>query len=230
MKKLVIGITLFSLFFFSSFAQQQSLYIGPTEGASIFLMSTSRGPEKFNAKYLDDEWGIGNMQTIDNRLIDNVAFKYNVTRDAFEMRADVNPETVKRIIYSGKVFVHSSYVNEFGSISGGYFELQTEGYAQLLLHYKVRTKPGKKGAFGYEAYQNVTKDYFLKVGKDPAVILKKKTDEILESFTEKREEADAYIQENNLNLAKKKDLIDFLDYYSSLFIESQEVAEKQEEQ
>jgi hypothetical protein len=229
MKKFVIATALLSLFFISGFSQQQSLYIGGSDGGNIFIMSTSRGAEKFNAKYLDDEWGIGNMQTVNNYLIDNVAFKYNVTRDAFEMRADVNPEQVKRIIYSGKVFIHSSYVNEFGSISGGYFELQTEGYAQLLLHYKVRTKSGKKGAFGYEAYQNVTKDYFIKVGKDPAVILKKKNAEILKSFTEKKEEAEAYVKENKLNLGRRKDLIDFLAYYSSLFQKDEEVVEHTEQ-
>ncbi len=225
MKKLVIATTLLTLFFLSGFTQQQSLYIGQSDGASIFLMSTDLGPKKFNARYLDNEWGIGNMQTKSNHLIDNVAFKYNVTRDAFEMRADVNPEQVKRIIYSGKVFVHSSYVNEFGSISGGYFELFSEGYANLLMHYKVKTKPAKKGAFGYEAYQNISKDYFIKVGADPAVILEKKTVDILKAFTEKKAEAEAYVKKEKLNLTRRKDLLDFLKYYSSLFEKSKEVAE-----
>jgi hypothetical protein len=227
MKKFVIATGLFMLLFsLPIFSQQQSLYIGPTEGASIFLMSTSTGEKKFNAKYLEDEWGIGNLQTTSNNLIDNVAFKYNVTRDAFEMRADVNPETVKRITYSGKAFIYSSYVNEFGSIAGGYFELQSEGYAKLLIHYKVRTKAGKQGAFGYEAYQNVTKDYFIKVGSEPAVILEKRTEDILKAFTEKKEEAETFVEENNLHLGRKKDLIDFLAYYSGLFApKEEEVAE-----
>ena len=225
MKKLVIATALLFLFFFSGFTQQQSLHIGQSDGGNIFLMSTDRGPKKFNARYLDDEWGIGNMQTQSNQLIDNVAFKYNVTRDVFEMRAEVNPEQVKRIIYEGKVFIHSSYVNEFGSIAGGYFEQLSEGYANLLMHYKVKTKPAKKCAFGYEAYQNISKDYFIKVGENPAVILEKKTEDILKAFTEKPEEAATYVKKEKLNLTRKKDLMDFLNYYSGLFKETEEVAE-----
>lgn len=226
MKKLVIATAVLSLFYFSGFSQQQSLYFEQTERASIFLMSTDNSSKKFNARYLDDEWGIGNMQTKNNRLIDNVAFKYNITRDAFEMRADVNPEQVKRIIYSGRVFIHCSYVNQFGSISGGYFEQLSEGYANLLMHYSVKTKPAKKGAFGYEAYQNISKDHFIKVGEEPAVILEKKTEDILKAFTEKNEEAEAYVKNEKLNLTRKKDLMEFLQYYSSLFEEAEEVVEE----
>jgi hypothetical protein len=181
------------------------------------MMSTSRGPEKFNARYLDVEWGIGNLETRDNQIVDNVAFKYNVTRDVFEMRAEVNPKLVKRINYDGKVFVHSSYINEFGSVDQGYFELNSEGYAKLLTHYNVKHHPGRKGSHGYEAYQNISKDHYLKVGREPAVILERGNKEILAAFKEKHEEAATYVEENGLNLNKKKDLLDLLSYYSGLF-------------
>jgi hypothetical protein len=219
MFKISIATTLLLFCFISAYNQQQSFYVEQREGGTLFLMSTTRGEEKFNARYLDSEWGVGNLETKDHKILNNVAFKYNVTRDVFEMRAEVNPKLVRRINYAGKVFVHSSYINEFGSVDQGYFELLSEGYAKLLMHFKVKSRPGKKGAYGYEAYQNISKDYFIKVGRSPAVILKKKNEDILSEFSEKPEEASAYVKENKLNLSKKNDLLEFLAYYSSLFVE-----------
>lgn len=193
----------------------RNLYIG-SGVSTLFLQSvTTPDAEKFNAKYLNTEWGLGNLQTVDDKMLTNVAFKYNVTKDKFEMRADVNPEIVGRITYDGKVFVYSEYVRG-GFKTAGYFEQLCEGTAVLLQKYSIHTVSGKKGAFGYDAYQNVSKDLYIKIDDKPATILDKKKEDVLTALAAYKTEVDEYVKNNKLNLSKKKDIINLLDFYTEL--------------
>lgn len=212
MKKLnpILFLFLFSVIHTSA----QNLYIG--DGASTLFLQSSSTPDaqKFDAKYLNAEWGIGNLQTVDSKMLTNVAFKYNVTKDKFEMRADVNPIIVDRITYDGKVFIYSEFIRN-GYQTSGYFEQLSEGTTILLLKYSINTVSGKKGAFGYDAYQNVKKDLYIKIEDSPAVIIKKKN-HVLDALPEYNDQLKIYVKKNHLNLSKKKDIIKLLHYYSVL--------------
>lgn len=212
MKKL--NLVLFLLLFLVIQTYTQNLYIG--DGASTLFLQSTAAPDaqKFNAKYLNAEWGIGNLQTVDSKMLTNVAFKYNVTKDKFEMRADVNPVIVGRITYDGKVFIYSEFIRG-GYQTSGYFEQLSEGTTVLLQKYSINTVSGKKGAFGYDAYQNISKDLYIKVEDNPAVIIKKKND-VLNVLPEYKDQLKLYIKKSHLNLSKKKDIIELLEYYSAL--------------
>jgi len=170
---------------------------------------------KFDAQYLNPDWELGNMQTSDKKMISNVAFMYNVTNDKFEIRADVNPSAVGRITFNGMVFIYSQYIRN-DQIKSGYFELLSEGRAVLLKRYSVQTSSGRKGAFGYDAYQNVNVDFYVKVGNKPAVLVQKKTGDFVNALADHKKEIEAYITKNNLKMIKKKDIIQLLNYYSTL--------------
>lgn len=231
MKKLcftLVGLMALSTIVLSQ--KTQKYYLGSGQ-SSLFLQSyETPDSEKFNAKYLSEEWSIGLLQTVTNSILNDVAFKYNITEDKFEMRADVNPKIVDRINFDGRIFIYTTFINQFGSVAGGYFELQSEGYARLLLRYAVRTKEAKKGAFGYEAYQNVTKSQYLKIGNKPAKQLLNKKEGILEALSDRKEEIDRYVKDEKLNLNKTKDIIGLLHYYSGLYAESVDKESSPEEE
>jgi len=193
----------------------QNLYI-ENERYSLFMQSNSTpGSTKFDAQYLNPDWEPGSMQTSDKKMISNVAFMYNVTNDKFEIRANVNPNAVGRITFNGMVFIYSQFiVND--QVRSGYFELLSEGRAVLLKRYSVKTSSGRKGAFGYDAYQNVNVDYYVKVGDKPAVPVQKKAGDFVKALSDHKEEVTAYIKKNQLKMIKKKDIIQLLNYYSTL--------------
>lgn len=214
MKNIILISIICLLLVFPAFGQTtQNLYIG--DGVSRLFLQSAVAPSfaKFDAKYLNSDWALGNLQTIDAKMLTNVAFMYNVTKDKFEMRADVNPKIVERIIYDGKVFIYSTYTLE-GYERAGYFEQLSEGTTVLLLKYSVNTVSGKKGAFGYDAYQNIDKDFYIKIDDRPAVYVKKKKSDIINVLSDHKEQVQKFIKHNKLNLSKKKDIIELLQYYS----------------
>ncbi|NOX85177.1 MAG: hypothetical protein GXO86_04295 [Chlorobi bacterium] len=206
------------LFLFDSAISQTHRNIYVEDGNNTLFMQegTNFGPEKFNAKYLDSKWEMGNLQTNNHKLITNVAFMYNVTYDRFEIRADVNPAVMGRIIYDGKVFIFSEFIQN-DLVKSGYFELLSEGRNILLKKYYVQTTAAKGGALvGHAAYQNIMQDLYIKKENRPAVLIKKKKSDIVEALGDHRETVEAYIAKNHLKMIKTKDIIQVLNYYSSL--------------
>jgi len=199
----------------STHAQQQSHYVRTGSSTILIQSNPDIKREQSGVKYLDDEWKVGSLQTSENQIISNVYFKYNVSSDKFEMRADLNPTKVGRIYCDKKVYFYSSYYQD-NDIMNGYFELLSEGNNKLLLKYDVKRIPGREGAFGYEASQNVIKKYYLKIGENPAVVIRKRNKEILEVLSDKKELLGKFIDANNLNLRKEMHIIRLLNYYDSL--------------
>lgn len=215
---LIICLSVFSPLFSQT---TQNYYIMGSGGASRLFLQSTMAPSltKFNAKYLNSEWKLGVMQTTNRKIITDVAFMYNVTKDKFEMRADINPEIVERITFDGKVFIYSQYIKD-GNLQAGYFEQLSEGSSVLLRKYYVHTVSGKKGAFGYEAHQNVGKDLYLKIDGKPAVFIRNKKTDIINVLSDYKEEVEIYIRKNHLKMTQKKDIIQLLHYYSTLGSES----------
>lgn len=216
MKKHILFSFIYLIISFSIFGQvPRNLYIG-NGPASIIIPSTGVDKKiRFDDKYLDYDWQVGNMQTNDDRMITNVAFMYNVTKDRMELRADVNPEMVDRITFDQKVFIYCKFI-EHDMVKSGYFEQLTEGTSALLRRYTIHTVPGKKGAFGYDSFQNISRDYYLKIGDEPAVEIKKNKNDILNVLSDHKEEIEKYIKKNRLNLRKMEDIDQVLNYYSTL--------------
>ncbi|MBT3208241.1 MAG: hypothetical protein HN704_12395 [Bacteroidetes bacterium] len=193
-------------------AQQQSHYVNTGRSTILVQSNPNIKSDESGIKYLDDEWKVGSLQTAENQIVSNVYFKYNVSSDKFEMRADLNPEKVGRIYCDKKVYFYSSF-EEDDEIRSGYFELLSEGNVKLLLRYTVKRTPGRKGAFGYEASQNVIKKYYIKIGENPAIIAKRNKNEILNLLSDKNELLEEFIKINKLNLRKNMDIILLLNYY-----------------
>ena len=217
MKNIFLLIIFFCCLAVSAFSQtHQNVYV-ESGSATLFMQTGSNwGSETFNPRYLNSDWEMGNLQTNDNKLITDVAFMYNVTLDRMEIRADVNPAVMGRINFGGKVFIYTEFVQN-DLVKSGYFELLSEGRTVLLKRYSVQTTDAKGGALvGHDAYQNVIQDYYIKKGDKPAVLIKKKKSEIIEVLADQQQKIEAYITENHLRMMNTKDIIQLLNYYSTL--------------
>lgn len=170
---------------------------------------------KIPPRFLEYDWKNGNLKTIDDKVISNISFKYNISEDKFEMRADVNPTIVDRIYMEDKAFIYISYFNK-GVEDLGFFEVISEGNAQLLLRYTVKTKPGREGAFGYEASQKIFKQHYIRFDNNPAIAITKQLDDILFAFPDKQDEIAKFVKKENLSPRKEGDLIKLIVFYNSL--------------
>ncbi len=197
------------------YSQPQSTYVNTGSSTRLIQSNPVADNDRMDIKYLTDEWATGSLISNENYIISNVRFKYNVSEDKFEIRADVNPETVSRIHYNKQVFFYTSFYYET-DIDEGYLELLSEGPVKLLLRHDVKRTPGRKGAFGYEASQNLTKQYFIKVKDDPAIAITRRKKDILEVLNGNNEILNRFIKENNLNLRKNNDIKLLLDYFGEI--------------
>ena len=194
----------------------QNVYVDDGNTTLFMQTGTDWGTTKFDAKYLKADWEMGNLQTTDQKIITDVAFMYNVTFDKFEIRADVNPSVVKRINFGGKVFIYSDFIQDDLTRSG-YFELLSEGRTVLLKRYSVQTTAAKGGALvGHDAYQNINQDLYVKKENEPAVLIKRKKTDIIDALADHKTELEKYTAENHLKMINTKDIIQLLNYYSTL--------------
>jgi len=197
-------------------AQVHNVYIG-SGSAGLSLSSTGEAtPAGFNDLYINSDWKLGTIITKENALIQNLGLRFNVTAGQFEMVSLVNPERVKRVNLDGKVFVYTRYVKPDGEEGEGYFQLLSEGKTHFMLQRSVERKAGKKGLYGYDAFQTIVSRYFIQKGEQAAVEVKKSKMGILDYLSDKKESLESFIREKNLSLYRIKDIGILLKYYDSL--------------
>ena len=56
--------------------------------------------------------------------------------------------------------------------------------------------------------------FYIKIDDRPAVFIKKKKSDIINVLSDHKEKIEKYIKQNKLNLSKKNDIFELLNYYS----------------
>ena len=201
--------------FLTLLSQQKSNYVAGSMGTSLSVQSSfnDNDNEKRDKMYFNADWSKGNLVTKDNKLMTNISFRYDVKNDRFEMKSFLNPKVVNKITLDGKFFTYSEFM-EGGYKRAGYFEILNEGEVMLLIRRKINRTPGKEGAYGYEARQDVVKVLYIKTGNKPAVEFDRKNDNILDYLPKKNDQVDEYISSQRLNMKKTKNLIQVINYYN----------------
>jgi len=211
-----INIIFILLFLTNSIGYSQITKISSYPSSSSYYINNQ--PEtstRVHSQYLNENWEQGSLQTLNNEIIANVFFRYNITYNRFEMRTIVDPSSISRIYSAGKVYIYAKYIND-NEVDSGYFELQNEGESKLLVKYRINKIPARIGAFGHDSYQQIFTDYYIKYGDNPAIKIKLKKRSIIKSLPKNKVEISEYIKSERLNLRYRKNIIKLLRYYDSL--------------
>ena len=197
-------------------AQVHNVYVG--SGSSSLYLSSTPDPHGagFNDRYLNSDWKTGSVITKKNTLLNNVGLRFNITKGQFEVVSTLNPTVVKRINLNGLVFVYTRYAGKNGTIKDSYFQLLTEGNTHMLMRRSMLRKSGKKGLYGYDPYETVQETYYIQKGNEPAVQVKRNKKSILAVLSDKEQQLNSWLRQNDISFYKASDVGKLLKYYNSL--------------
>ncbi len=232
MKKTTLTIVMFSIFISISFSQKWNTMI---DLGDMAIKTTHSHNEMINSvnnstvegsMFLYDDFRPGNLIIKGDTLIEGIKFRYNIYSKQMEMVVNndtlalIRPEKVKNIYFDRKSFIYTAY-EEKNKIELDYFQVLSEGKSNLLLHYKVIFIPKNPPATPYSTGNpndqlEQSKNYFYQKGDKPAILLSKKSKNILESLSDKKTEVDKYIKEKDLKATNEKDMVEIFQYYNSL--------------
>ena len=175
--------------------------------------------------YLIDSFIVGSIYTSKNEHFQNIPLRYNIFTDNIEYIMGVssvltlnNPETVEKVEYGNYKLIYLSHSDK-NKLESGFFIVLTEGNATLLSKPGITLhKPSVPG--GYidaqpPRFSRNPDNYYIKVGKNQAKIIKSKK-HLITCFPDSREEMSNYIKANNTKISDQKSLSDLVQYYNSL--------------
>lgn len=167
--------------------------------------------------FSNPKWQGGNIYLNDGTIINGYVFKYNIITDEIEVKANINPANVEYISIGGKLFSYSKYINEYGSESGGYFEVLVRGDCQLLMKRTIEevSETTTDMALGKEKEKNNVKEtYYIKKYKQPAVIIKNKKN-LIDNLSDKKGFIE-YMDDKVLFIITKRGAMKIIEYYNRL--------------
>lgn len=175
--------------------------------------------------YLNDEFIEGSVFTTSKTQYVGVPLRYNIYNDQIEFQLGENPvqalaapETIELIQYGDYTFEYAPFTNA-KKIKRGFFIIEEKGNATLYAKPQVVFENAKEPA----AYQDAVPARFLKrpdenyirVGKEPAILISKKKD-LEEVFPDHREEIADFIRKNKVKINDHESLKGLVQFYNSL--------------
>jgi len=153
--------------------------------------------------------------------------RYNIYNDQIEVQnsddnsivaINKNPNFLCKILEDS--FKYLEYKNKNDVLTGGYFQVLSEGKTTLLLKYDCEYQPEKVGnppVFKVTPAKFITKKTYYLLSEDKLTLISTKKKKFLEIFSEYKGQVNNYINRNNLNTNKDRDIIRIIAYYNSLF-------------
>lgn len=171
--------------------------------------------------YLEKEWQGGLIQLEDDRKVNGYLLRYNIFTDQIELKSIIDPTPVKIIAIGKQKFVYSDFLIDEGSIGSGYFEVIVNGDCKLLKRRYIRNNDQDYrvskilGTSSAAPATTVIKEYFIKKGVEPAVLLDKTKSSILSNLSDK-EIFNDYMQKKFIVIVSESKLIEFITKYNTL--------------
>ncbi len=171
--------------------------------------------------YLNKEWQGGLIQLEDDRKVNGYLYRYNIFTDQIELKSVVDPTPVKIISIGKQRFVYSDFLIDEESISAGYFEVIVNGDCKLLKRryirnndqdYRVSKILGNSSA---APATTVIKEYYIKKGAEPAILLDKTKSSILSNLSDK-EAFNDYVEKKFIVIVNENRLIELINHYNTL--------------
>ena len=180
--------------------------------------------------YASKEFQSGNVYKNGKLVANNVALRYNVTRDEVEVKGDkktsnsqarilrMNPDIYVRVL--NDVFVYIKPTSE--EAPGGYFNVLHEGE-----HFHLYKKLKKEFIEGKKAINSVARDipptykdreslFLVDASNNQLISLDGSRKRKLKAFPSHNKELKNYSKENNLNINKEYSLKKLVAFYNTL--------------
>lgn len=223
MNRLIPAVILFCLLSPLVNAQQLSL-TDQFMTKNAYGRNNLRTADIQGSPYLDNEYKVGTVRTVDDVLYKDIPLKYNCYDDVLEFQRnnvsyDLKPKTiVKRAEFGGQVFAYKDFESN-GGTDKSYFKLLAEGKASLCVRFSVKfyeQEPLKAYAEPKPArFDNLEETYYVSIDNSPAKkILNNK--KLIEILADKKNEVESFMSKQKLSARKAEDLIKIIRYYNSL--------------
>ncbi|MGC9352925.1 MAG: hypothetical protein ACP5D9_03745 [Mariniphaga sp.] len=175
--------------------------------------------------FLNDEFIEGSVFTTSKTQYVGVPLRYNIYNDQIEFQlgeapaqALAAPETIELIEYGNYTFEYAPYTNA-KKIKRGFFLVEGKGNATLYSKPQVIFENAKEPA----AYQDAVParfirrpdEYYIRVGKEAAVLIIKKKD-LEEVFPDHKDEISGFIKKNKVKPNNPESLKKLVQFYNSL--------------
>jgi hypothetical protein len=216
---------LFVLFFFmSSLVIAQQFDMDMYRSKNTFGRGNLTIDEIDGTPYLDYEYKVGTVLTVDDVLYKDIPLRYNCFNDVLEFKKDntsydLQPKTkIKRAEFGGQAFTYKEFESD-GSTDKSYFEILTEGKATLYARFNVKfyePEPLKGFADAKPAkFGDLAETFYVSINNAPAKkILNNK--KLVEVLSDKQKEVETFISKQRLSVKKVDDLKKIIAYYNSL--------------
>lgn len=174
--------------------------------------------------YLDDEFIEGSVFTTSKTQYVGVPLRYNIYNDQIEFQlgegpaqALAAPETIEMIEFGDYLFEYVPFVN-VKKIRRGYFIVEEKGNATLYSRPQVVFENAKEPAAYQEAvparFVKRPDEYYIRIGKEPAMLIAKKKD-LEEAFPDHKKEMAAFIKKNRVRPNNEEQIKELVQYYNS---------------
>lgn len=176
--------------------------------------------------YLNDEFIEGTVFTTSKTQYVGVPLRYNIYSDQIEFKAGdgtvlalAAPETVEKVQFGEYKMVYIPFTISKKIRRGFFRELETGDKAVLLARLQVIFEDAKEPAAYQEAeppkFIRKSDDYFIRIEKEPAVLISRKKDLEL-VFPNHKKEVNSFIKKNKVKPNKPERLTELVQYYNSL--------------
>lgn len=175
--------------------------------------------------YLNDEFIKGSIYTVSKTQYADVPLRYNIYNDEIEFQTSDNkilalstPEIVEKVVF-GKYTMEYIPFEAGNKVKRGFFKLLLEGKVSLYARPEIHFE-GPKPPAAYQEAQPAKfhpKDdrYYIRTGQEVAQSVGNKK-ELIGLFPDHKNEIEAFIKKNKINIKKPEELKSLVEYYNSL--------------
>ncbi len=185
---------------------------------------------EFNAikdeAYANANFVPGKIYQVDKLIRDNVPMRFNAYADEIEIKKNNFDESYSALLKDPDIFV--KVLNDFyvfvpldGSREkGGYFNVLSDGktydlYKKTTAHFREGVKAKTNYARDMPpSFEKTTKYYLVQDGT--FLEMPSSKSKILKMMNKKDSEIKTFIKQNNIDVAKERDLIQLVSYFDSL--------------
>lgn len=175
--------------------------------------------------YLNDEFVIGSIYSVQRIQYEEVPLRYNIYNDELEFKSPTeeilalaSPDIVEKAVIGDTTLVYLPFLLA-NKTKKGFFIILEEGkvslYAKPDVFLKPATQPGAYKDPEPPKYVRKSDEYYLKTETGQAQLIANKK-ELFAAFPDNRDKIDNYISKNKIKINKPESLIELVKYYNSL--------------
>jgi hypothetical protein len=171
--------------------------------------------------FLNEEWQGGLIQLENDRNVNGYLYRYNIFTDQIELKSIIEPSSVKIISIGVQKFIYSDYVLSEDLIYSGYFEVIANGECKLLKRRYIRSNEQDYrvnkilGTSDAAPTSSVIKEYYIKKGSGPAVLMNKTKGSFLDILSDKKPFHD-YLKKKFIIIVNENKMIELINYYNKI--------------